>query len=143
MKTFNKQIGQIHVKLLNVWLSPSQKCFVSFESPLKKMKNAFYFIIKTLFVLQIFKFLSWLFSNVEKIAWFSANMYLFKLNNKNTIEKVWNMFINVFLVFYCSRWAYFTLFSCVFIGDFEQVNVSLEDLFQNLWRHNLVKKQLQ
>ena len=98
------------MKLFKVWLSPSQKCFVSFESPLKKMKNAFYFIIKTLFVLQIFKFLSWLFGNVEKIAWFPANMYLFKLNKKNTIEKLWNMFINVFLVFYCSRWAYLHFF---------------------------------
>ena len=28
------------------------------ESPLKMMKNVFYFILKTLFVLKIFKFLS-------------------------------------------------------------------------------------
>ena len=30
------------------------------------MKNAFYFTLKTLFVLKIFKFLSWLFGHVEK-----------------------------------------------------------------------------
>ena len=30
------------------------------------MKNAFYFILKTLFALKIFKFLSWLFNQVEK-----------------------------------------------------------------------------
>ena len=30
------------------------------------MENAFYFILKVLFVLKIFKFLSWLFSHVEK-----------------------------------------------------------------------------
>ena len=41
-------------------LSPSNK-FISVcfnESPLKMMKNAFYFILKALFVLKIFKFLS-------------------------------------------------------------------------------------
>ena len=32
--------------------------FTSVESPLKMMKNAFYFILKALFVLKIFKFLS-------------------------------------------------------------------------------------
>ena len=30
------------------------------------MKNAFYFMLKALFVLEIFAFLSWLFSYVEK-----------------------------------------------------------------------------
>ena len=30
------------------------------------MKNAFYFILKALFVIKIFKFLSWLFGHVEK-----------------------------------------------------------------------------
>ena len=30
------------------------------------MKNAFYFMLKALFVLEIFKFLSWLFGYVEK-----------------------------------------------------------------------------
>ena len=30
------------------------------------MKNAFYFNIKALFVLKLFKFLSWLFGHVEK-----------------------------------------------------------------------------
>ena len=38
-----------------------QKCFISLnESPLKMMKNAFYFTLKTFFVLQKFKFLIWL-----------------------------------------------------------------------------------
>ena len=30
------------------------------------MKNAFFSILKTLFVLKLFKFLSWLFGHVEK-----------------------------------------------------------------------------
>ena len=39
-------------------------CFI--ESPLKIMKNDFYFILKAIFVLKIFKLLSWLFGHVEK-----------------------------------------------------------------------------
>ena len=34
------------------------------ESPLKKMKNAFHFTLKALFVLKIFKYLFWLFGHV-------------------------------------------------------------------------------
>ena len=43
--------------LINAELSPSKKmCFISFnESPLKMLKNAFYFIVKAPFVLKIFK----------------------------------------------------------------------------------------
>ena len=37
-----------------------------FFGPLKMMKNAFYFTYKALFVLKIFKFLSWLFGDVTK-----------------------------------------------------------------------------
>ena len=38
---------------------PKKMCFFCFiESPLKMMKNAFYFILKAPFVLKIFKFLS-------------------------------------------------------------------------------------
>ena len=40
--------------------------FICFnDSPSKMMKNAFYFILKALSVLKIFKFLSWLFRHVE------------------------------------------------------------------------------
>ena len=34
------------------------------ESPLKMVKNAFYFILKAPFILKIFKLLSWLFGHV-------------------------------------------------------------------------------
>ena len=40
---------------------------MAYEIPLKMMKNAFYFISKALFVLKIFKFLSWLFGHVAKL----------------------------------------------------------------------------
>ena len=45
---------------LKVGLSPSKKiCFIFLiESPLKMIKNGFYFILKAVFVLKIFKFLS-------------------------------------------------------------------------------------
>ena len=46
---------------------PKKICFIYFnESPLKMIKNAFYFILRALFVLKIFKFLSWLSGHVEK-----------------------------------------------------------------------------
>ena len=43
--------------------------FLITESPLKTMKNAFYFTLKAILVLKIFKFLFWLFGHVEKTAW--------------------------------------------------------------------------
>ena len=40
--------------------------FLAIESPLKMMKNAFYFTLKAFFVLRIFKFLSSIFGNAGK-----------------------------------------------------------------------------
>ena len=45
--------------------TPSRR-FLKTESPLKMMKNTFYFTLKTLFVLKILKFLSSVFHHVEK-----------------------------------------------------------------------------
>ena len=47
-------------KTLIVGLSPSEKIYVVciIERSLKMMKNVFYFIVKALFVLKVFKFLS-------------------------------------------------------------------------------------
>ena len=42
------------------------KQYLANESPLKMMKNAFYLTLTALFILNIFKFLSWLFGHVEK-----------------------------------------------------------------------------
>ena len=50
-------------------LSPSEKkhIFICFnENPLKMIKNAFQFILRALFVLKIFKFLSWHFGQVDE-----------------------------------------------------------------------------
>ena len=50
--------------------SPSKRFFICFnDGPSKMMENTFYFILKALFVLKIFKCLSWLFGNVEKTTW--------------------------------------------------------------------------
>ena len=40
--------------------------FLVTQGPSKMMKNAFYFSLKALFVIKIFKLLSWLFGHVEK-----------------------------------------------------------------------------
>ena len=40
--------------------------FLTTESPLKMMKNAFYFMLKAFFVLKIFTFLYWYFRPAEK-----------------------------------------------------------------------------
>ena len=53
---------------VKAWLSPSKKIIYFNDSPLKMMKNAFYFILKALFGLKIYKFFSWLFGHVEKMA---------------------------------------------------------------------------
>ena len=60
----------VTVKIVKVGLSPSKKIsFICFsDSPSKMMKNAFYFILKALFVFKIFELLSWVFGGVEKTA---------------------------------------------------------------------------
>ena len=40
--------------------------FLANESPLKMMKNAFYFTLTVVLVVKIFKFLCWLFGHLEK-----------------------------------------------------------------------------
>ena len=68
--------------LFNVGLSPSKKkkFMTSFnDSPSKMMKNDFYFILKALSALKIFKFLSWLFGHVEKTASLEKKRLILKL----------------------------------------------------------------
>ena len=55
----------------------SLRQFLATESPLRMLKNVFYFTLKTLLVLEIFRFLSWIFGYVEK--WFD---YKDKVNFK-------------------------------------------------------------
>ena len=65
------QVGPI----VQCWLKldshlPKKNFFYFNESPLKVIKNTFYFILKTLFVLKILKFLCGLLGHAEKTAWF-------------------------------------------------------------------------
>ena len=55
---------------IEVGISPSKKiCVICLiESPLKMMKNVFYFILKALLVRKMFKFLSRFFGHVGKTA---------------------------------------------------------------------------
>ena len=47
-----------------------KNCFICFnESPLKMVKTAFYFSLTVLFVLKIFKVLSWVFGHVHITDW--------------------------------------------------------------------------
>ena len=61
-------ISWFYFRTIKVAFSPSKKnYFISFnENPLKMIKKSSYFNIKALFVLKIFKFLSWLFGHMKK-----------------------------------------------------------------------------
>ena len=50
-------------------LSKKFVLFASLKAFVKMMKNPFYFILKALFVLKIFKFLSWHFGHAERTTW--------------------------------------------------------------------------
>ena len=57
--------------MIKAGLSPSKKiCLICFiEIPLKMMKNTFFFMLKALSILKIFKFLSRRVGHVGKTAW--------------------------------------------------------------------------
>ena len=57
MNPKNIRTSEYYVLILKDALSGLTK-FLGIESPLKMMKNAFYFTLETFFVLKIFKFLS-------------------------------------------------------------------------------------
>ena len=75
-----------HSFLFKIGLSASKKHFlICFnDSPSTMMKNGFYFILKALFVLKIFKFMSWLICHVEKRTWLEIfwDLWLHSLVNK-------------------------------------------------------------
>ena len=102
--------------------------FICFnETPLKIMKNAFYFILKALFVLKVFKFLSWLFGHeslvtgrwsLVKIRLISKLSYWFRdMFNVDSLEKglgivspanfVYAVSRKMFLILYSINWPNF------------------------------------
>ena len=84
------QFPQNIAKVMSIWMSkidekltgikikvdshlPKKITFCINWNPFKKDKNAFYFILKALFVLKIFKFLSWFFGHLEKATWLETH----------------------------------------------------------------------
>ena len=60
------------IGVFKIGLPPPKKkvCYLLvIERPFKIMKNAFYFVLKALFILKGFKFLSRLFGHVGKATW--------------------------------------------------------------------------
>ena len=57
MKIWMEHVTDLNLKHIKGALS-SRSQFLASESPLKMIKNAFYFTLRALFVLKIFKFLS-------------------------------------------------------------------------------------
>ena len=72
-KTFSLLLSCIHINaaVFKVGLLPSKKVgFICFNGrPFKMMENAFYFILKALFLVKIFKFLSKRFWSCRKTSW--------------------------------------------------------------------------
>ena len=66
---------------IKIGLTPfKESSFIWFnESPLKLLKNTFYFILKTLLFLNIFKLLSWYFAHVKKAAWLQRDKINLKI----------------------------------------------------------------
>ena len=64
LRIYNRILAAMHLKLKD---APSGlRKILATESPLKMMKNAFYFASKALFILKIFRFSSWLFGHAAK-----------------------------------------------------------------------------
>ena len=72
----------IIIIVINLFKGPLSglRHFLTTESPLKIMKNVFYFMLKALFIISIFTFFSWLFGHVEKPLEKKANV-IFKIYN--------------------------------------------------------------
>ena len=61
----NESLGASNI--FKVKLHLPKKCVIAFiETPLKMMKNIFYFILKALFILKIFKFFVMIFGSCRK-----------------------------------------------------------------------------
>ena len=64
--SFSKELVFLRINWSLPLKAHSLKQFLTIESPVEMTKHAIYFISRALFVLEIFKFLSWLFGYLEK-----------------------------------------------------------------------------
>ena len=86
INSYFRIIASLTLWSLSRTLTFQKKFFFFFNGSLfKMMKNAFYFILKALFVLKIFNFLSWLFGHVKK-KWLDSKE---KVNFKIYDVTVW------------------------------------------------------
>ena len=77
---------------------PKKKYVICFIESSLKMTN-FFFVLKSLFVVKIFKFLSWLFGHVEKTAWLD-----FKIHDVTTwLRNNWNIHIAQYVIKYSNK----------------------------------------
>ena len=91
-RTYNFKVKKISSSLKEDSCLPKEFCFICFNaSSLKMMKNAFYFILKALFIVKMFKFLSSLFNHAKKqLDWkYNVNFKIYDVttwltNNYNT-----------------------------------------------------------
>ena len=65
LTTFS-HMRQLHLKRLVKGTLLGLRQFLATGTPLKVMRNVFYFTLKALYVLKIFQFLFWFFGQVEK-----------------------------------------------------------------------------
>ena len=64
--SFSKELVFLRINWSLLLKTHSLKQFLTIESPVEMTEHAIYFISRALFVLEIFKFLSWLFGYLEK-----------------------------------------------------------------------------
>ena len=68
-----KKIDALQLFMQSMWRSdsyfPKKICSLLHWKLFKKDKKCFFFILKTLLFLTVFKFFTWLFGHVEKAAW--------------------------------------------------------------------------
>ena len=88
-----KNLDEIAI-ITNVYLHLKVSClpkktllFASMIALQKWWKMLFYFILKVLFILKIYKFLSWLFGHVGKTAWLERKGYLRNSWHHNLVNK--------------------------------------------------------
>ena len=84
-KTGNFFEYNLHIFKVRLWPSKKNICFN--DSPSKMMKNAFYLILKALFVLKILKFLSWFLGHVEKTVWLERQGCIWNLWRHSLVNK--------------------------------------------------------
>ena len=120
---------------IEVGHSPSKKlCFASMIV-LKMMKNTFYLVLKTPFVLNAFKFLSWFSGHIEKIAW------LDRLISKFTMSQPDLEIFTIYILPIISRYKGNQTYKFVQLIKYNQRNIFLQKSCKD-WRRETSSRPL-